>query len=232
MELARSAPAGGLRRRARQRRDGRALSEIAAHEARASARRSPLASLARLAVVLGLGVLTAVFGVTTVGIDGSSMEPTLHDGERALVPRYETWWRRERGSGWDAGDVVYFRPPGATPQGWVDRITGGPFLIKRVAAVGGQTVWLEQGRLVVDGATVAEPYLEGAPRAPIGATPRLVPPDHVFVLGDNRAPLASRDSRVFGPVPLAQVAGRAAWVVWPPVRQDADGGWRWNVRRL
>lgn len=179
-----------------------------------------------------LGGLTAVFGVTTVGIDGSSMEPTLHDGDRALVPRYETWWLRSRGASWGTGDVVYFRPPGGAPQGWVDRITGGPFLIKRVAAVAGQTVGLEQGRLVVDGAVVAEPYLEGAVRAPIGARARLVPPDHVYVLGDNRAPLASRDSRAFGPVPLAQVAGRAAWVVWPPVRRGGDGVWRWNVHRL
>ncbi|MDF1522753.1 MAG: signal peptidase I [Trueperaceae bacterium] len=234
MELARAAAAGGLRRRARQHRDGRALSEATttASDARARARRSPLASLARLAAVLGLGVLTAVFGVTTVGIDGSSMEPTIHDGERALVPRYETWWVLLRGASWDAGDVVYFRPPGAAPKGWVDRITGGPFLIKRVAAIAGQTVGLERGRLVVDGTVVAEPYLEGAPRTPIGVAARRVPPEHVFVLGDNRAPLASRDSRAFGPVPLAQVAGRAAWVVWPPLRRDADGVWRWNVHRL
>jgi signal peptidase I len=190
-----------------------------------------VAALLRTAVVLALGVLTAVFGVTTVAIEGDSMEPTLHDGERALVPRYETWWLRATGGVWAPGDVVYFRPPDTAPRTWVDRVTGGPFLIKRVAATGGSTVAIERVRLVVDGTVVAEPHLEGTRVPPTGLSPRTVPAASVFVLGDNRTPLASRDSRAFGPVPLAQVAGRAAWVVWPPLRRS-DGGWRWNVRRL
>lgn len=188
--------------------------------------------LLRTAVVLLLGVATAVFGVTTVGIEGDSMAPTLHDGERALVPRYETWWLRATGGTWAPGDVVYFRPPGAAPTSWVDRLTGGPFLIKRVAATAGATIGIERGRLIVNGAVVDEPYLAGTRVPPTGLSSRLVPEGSVFVLGDNRTPLASRDSRAFGPVPLAQVAGRAAWVVWPPFRRTADGAWAWNVRRL
>jgi signal peptidase I len=190
------------------------------------------ALLLRTAVVLLLGVVTAVFGVTTVGIEGDSMAPTLHDGERALVPRYETWWLRATGRGRSPGDVVYFRAPDAVPATWVDRLTGGPFLIKRIAATAGATVGIERGRLVVDGAVVDEPYLAGTRVPPTGLAARTVPEGTVFVLGDNRAPLASRDSRAFGSVPLAQVAGRAAWVVWPPFRRGDDGAWTWNVRRL
>lgn len=182
--------------------------------------------------MLLLGVATAVFGVTTVGIEGDSMAPTLRDGERALVPRYETWWLRAVGGSWAPGDVVYFRPPGAAPRSWVDRVTGGPFLIKRVAATGGSTIAVERGGLVVDGVRVAEPYLDGAHVPPTGLVARTVPDASVFVLGDNRAPLASRDSRAFGAVPLDQVAGRAAWVVWPPLRRTEGGAWTWNVRRL
>lgn len=188
--------------------------------------------LLRAAVVLSLGLATAVFVVTTVGIEGDSMAPTLHDGERALVPRYETWWLRATGRTWSAGDVVYFRPPGAVPTSWVDRVTGGPFLIKRVAATAGATIGIERGRLVVDGALVDEPYLAGTRVPPTGLSARIVPVESVFVLGDNRTPLASRDSRAFGPVPLDHVAGRAAWVVWPPFRRTSDGTWAWNVRRL
>ena len=185
-----------------------------------------------MAVVLLLGVATAVFLVTTVGIEGDSMAPTLLDGERALVPRYETWWLRATGGTWSPGDVVYFRPPSAAPTSWVDRVTGGPFLIKRVAAAAGATIAIERGRLVVDGAVVEEPYLAGTRVPPTGLSAQIVPEASVFVMGDNRAPLASRDSRAFGAVPLDQVAGRAAWVVWPPLRRTSDGAWIWNVRAL
>lgn len=189
-------------------------------------------ALLRAAAVLLLGVAIAVFVVTTVGIEGDSMALTLHDGDRALVPRYETWWLRATAGTWARGDVVYFRAPGTLPASWVDRVTGGPFLIKRIAATAGSTVAIERGRLVVDGAVADEPYLAGTRVPPTGLSARTVPEGSVFVLGDNRAPLASRDSRAFGAVPLDQVAGRAAWVVWPPFRRRDDGAWAWNVRRL
>lgn len=190
-----------------------------------------LAGVRRTLVVLVLGALVAAFGFTTVGIDGASMAPTLHDGERAWVPRYETWLRRWGVGAWDVGDIVYFRAPGTEPRTWLDRIVGGPFLIKRVVAVGGQTVELRHGRLWVDGLALREPYLDGTPVTVASRGPERVPEDHLYVMGDNRSPLASRDSRVFGPVPLGQVAGRASWVVWPWLRAD-DDGWRWNPRRL
>ncbi len=188
-------------------------------------------SLLRTFLVLVLGLAVANFGFTTVGVEGASMAPTLHDGDRAWVPRFETWLERLDLRSWAAGDVVYFRPPGSSPQTWVDRLTGGPFLIKRVVAVAGQTVELRRGRLFVDDEAVAEPYIGGSGFVSSHA-PERVPPDHLFVLGDNRSPLASRDSRAFGPVPLEAVAGRASWVVWPPWRTGADGDRWWNVRRL
>ena len=189
-------------------------------------------SLLRTFLVLVLGLAVANFGVTTVGVEGASMAPTLQDGDRAWVPRFETWLERLDLRSWAAGDVVYFRPPGSSPQTWVDRLTGGPFLIKRVVAVAGQTVELRRGRLYVDDEAVAEPYLGPGPGSMTSHAPERVPPDHLFVLGDNRSPLASRDSRAFGPVPLAAVAGRASRVVWPLWRSGADGDRSWNVRRL
>lgn len=188
-------------------------------------------SLLRTLLVLVLGLAVANFGFTTVGVEGASMAQTLHDGDRAWVPRFETWLERLGLRSWAGGDVVYFRPPGSSPQTWVDRLTGGPFLIKRVVAVAGQTVELRRGRLFVDDEPVAEPYIGGSGFVSSHA-PERVPPDHLFVLGDNRSPLASRDSRAFGPVPLEAVAGRASWVVWPLWRTGADGDRSWNVRRL
>ena len=158
------------------------------------------------------------------------MVPTLHDGDRAWVPRYETWLVRWGLRAWRPGEVVYFRPPGVKPVTWLDRVQGGPFLIKRVIAGPGATVEVRGGVVWVDGAPLTERYLDGsgsrASRAPV-----VVPPGHVFVLGDNRAPLASRDSRAFGPVPVGNVAGRASLVIWPLFVRD-DDGWRWNPHRL
>ncbi len=190
------------------------------------------ATLLRAVLVLTLGLAVANFGFTTVGVDGTSMTPTLQHGDRAWVPRFETWLVRLGWRSWTPGDVVYFRAPGAAPRTWIDRLTGGPFLIKRVVATAGQMVELRRGRLWVDGVAVDEPYLAGGPTAVPSLAPTVVPRGHLFVLGDNRAPLASRDSRAFGPVPLDHVAGRASWVVWPPWRRGADDGPSWNLHRL
>ena len=188
--------------------------------------------LLRAVLILTLGLALANFGFTTVGVEGTSMTPTLQHGDRAWIPRFETWLVRLGLRGWSPGDVVYFRAPGAAPRTWIDRVTGGPFLIKRVVATAGQMVELRRGRLWVDGVAVDEPYLARGPLAAPSLAPTVVPGGHLFVLGDNRAPLASRDSRAFGPVPLDHVAGRASWVVWPPWRSDADGRPSWNLHRL
>ncbi len=184
----------------------------------------------RWAEALVIALLVVTFVGTTVGIEGNSMAPSLLDGERALVPRYETWAVRLGLRSWGSGDVVYFRAPGDTPRTLVERITGGPFVIKRVVASGGQTVDARAGRILVDGEPQPESYLSELRQASVRLTSVLVPEDHLFVLGDDRSPLGSRDSRAFGPVPADAVQGRAAWVVWPPVRRDADGSWRLNLR--
>lgn len=172
------------------------------------------------------------FVATTVGIEGSSMAPTLRDGERAFVPRFETWLVRLGLTEWRRGDVVYFRAPGDRPRSLLERLVGGPYLIKRVVAVEGDVLELNAGRLLVNGVAPEEPYLGHGPTAVVSVPAAPVPAGHVYVLGDNRAPLGSRDSRVFGPVPVASVSGRAGWVVWPPVRRDEGGSLVWNVRRL
>ncbi len=55
----------------------------------------------------------------------------------------------------------------------------------------------------------------------------VVPDDHYFIMGDNRGPGGSEDSRSFGPIEAITVAGRATAIIWPPRRAGA-----WNWRRL
>lgn len=174
--------------------------------------------------------LLVIFVVNGVAISGDSMEPTLFDGERAVVPRYETWLQRLGLGAFGRGDVVYFPSP--------DQRAGAvcpwfcSHLIKRIVAVGGQTVEIERGQLLVDGRAVNEEYLNGSWPGSFSLAEMPIPQGHVFLLGDNRGPYGSFDSRVFGPVPRRRLEGRAAWVVWPLFRRDSGGAWRWNVRPI
>jgi signal peptidase I len=101
-----------------------------------------------------------------------------------------------------AGDVVVVSVPGSTER-----------VVKRVVALAGQVVAMHEGALLIDGelATTAAVPSRFASFTSFAAVE--VEEDHVYVLGDNRLPLASRDSRDFGPVGLTAVRGR---VVLPP----------------
>jgi signal peptidase I len=98
----------------------------------------------------------------------------------------------------------------------------GPALVKRVVGLPGERLQIRDNRVWVNGAPLTEPWAT----APIGyAEPDwaalgmpggMVPPDALFVLGDNRND--STDSHVFGPVPVPFVIGRAVLRVWPPGR--------------
>jgi signal peptidase I len=153
--------------------------------------------LVGLAFVLALLIRT--FIVQPFFIPTSSMAPTLEVSDRVLVNKFVY-----RFTSPSPGDVVVFDAPG-------DPDTD---LIKRVVAVEGQTVEIVDGRVFVDGVAVEEPYLN-----PNGADtwsleePFLVPDEHVWVMGDNRA--NSSDSRVFGSLHESAVLGEAFAIYWP-----------------
>jgi signal peptidase I len=84
-------------------------------------------------------------------------------------------------------------------------------LIKRVVGLPGETVEIRDNQLYIDGRPLAEGYLPGVGQRNYG--PVQVPPAHVFIMGDNRN--VSRDSRVFGAVPVDRIVGRAWLSYWP-----------------
>jgi signal peptidase I len=99
------------------------------------------------------------------------------------------------------------------------RTAHGEVLVKRIVALGGDTVGLRDGRLFVNGARVHEPYSDPKLIDSVYFGPVHVPAGHVFVLGDDRG--NSRDSRVFGPVATSALMSRIDAVIWPvpPSRQ-------------
>jgi signal peptidase I len=139
-------------------------------------------------------------------VAGPSMEPTIRAGDRIVVDPGR--WRSQRGRIVLIMDI----PPGTPPCLARDLPCPGPFpcLVKRVVGLPGETVRIDHGVVPIDGEPLAEPYTDAtADHRDFPST--LVPPGHVFVLGDNRQ--NSEDSRFdLGPVPLCQVVGTVVWL--------------------
>jgi len=149
------------------------------------------------AVVAVILIFSFVF--RTAGVDGSSMETTMHDGDRVVIS--DLFYKPA------AGDIVVVNSP---------NFTGRP-LIKRVIATGGQYVEIVDGIVYVDGEALDEPYAS----EPVNEgnegdiTPLTVPEGELFVMGDNRN--ASTDSRfsAVGTVDERYVMGRVLMRILP-----------------
>ncbi|MHB1135244.1 MAG: signal peptidase I [Coriobacteriia bacterium] len=132
-------------------------------------------------------------------IPTGSMIPTIELQDRVIANKFIYRFTEPK-----RGDIVVLDDP----TGSVDT------LIKRVIAVGGETVDLIDGSVVVDGVVLDEPYTHGLPSAPmVQQMPYTVPEGSVWLMGDYRT--NSADSRVFGAVPLSEVRGRAIFRFWP-----------------
>jgi signal peptidase I len=136
--------------------------------------------------------------VEPLKVRSDSMAPTFEPGDQVLVLKVG-----DRSHSPHRGDVVVLSSPGS-----------GERLIKRVAGVAGDRVGIEDGVLVVNGATVRERYVDYALTDSTYFGPVTVPAGEVFVLGDDRA--NSVDSRSFGPVPTRRITGRVWTRLWPP----------------
>jgi signal peptidase I len=164
--------------------------------------------------VVGCGVLIALtaqaFLVQAFWIPSPSMTPTLEVGDRVLVNKLAY-----RTHDVHRGDLVVFERPPEASDGEGSEIKD---LIKRVVAVGGDTLEARDGQVYVNDERIEEPYLVDG--TPTDNLPRqVIPEGFVFVMGDNRT--NSQDSRFFGPIDEDTIVGRAFVKVLPV----GDLGW-------
>jgi signal peptidase I len=151
-------------------------------------------------VLISLAVSTffIIFLYQPVKVEGTSMMPTLQDQERVFINKFV--YRLES---IQRGDVVVFRYPRDTSKSY----------IKRVIAVPGDRVQIEDGMVYVNGRQIAESYVPEMYEDVRSYPETVVPPHSYFVLGDHRN--LSNDSRDFGPVDGSYIYGKAVFGYWP-----------------
>jgi signal peptidase I len=157
-----------------------------------------------LVFALMFAALLVVFVVQPVKVEGTSMLPRLHDGERIFVNKLIYYGLPEL----QRGDIIVFWYPDDPSKSYIKRIIGLP----------GESVEIRDGRVYITSQgreqALEEPYLDpqrNVSRANYAAVE--VKPHYYFVMGDNRD--ASSDSRIWGLVPEKYIYGKALFRYWP-----------------
>ncbi|MBI3252028.1 MAG: signal peptidase I [Candidatus Omnitrophica bacterium] len=158
-------------------------------------------------VALLLTLVIRTYVVQAFKIPSGSMHPTLMEGDKLFVNKFIYRFHPP-----ERGDIIVFKYPEDMKKDF----------IKRLAAFGGETVEIRDGKIFVNGKVLNdratfgqfyyynhEPY--GGPNEKIQ-----IPPDAYYVLGDNSA--NSTDSRFWGFVPKKNMIGKAVFRWWPPRR--------------
>ena len=172
--------------------------ELAREESRYGFRRTLLNIAGVLVVAAAIAALMATRLFVLIRINGSSMEPALHNGEIIFLRQTKEI---------EVGDMIGF-------------YYGGRVLIKRAIGSEGDYIDIDkEGNVYVNGEQIDEPYLAEKNLGKCELEfPYEVPEDMIFVLGDNRA--ISIDSRIksIGCVEHGQIVGKVAFRAWPLAR--------------
>lgn len=155
--------------------------------------------IGRILFVAMAVVLVNIYVLRIATVSGASMEPTLRDGDVVLCSPlgYEP----------DYGDIVV-----------TELDVGGGDLVKRVAALAGDTVDIDSaaGTVSVNGKAIDEPYIMEAIHGEAEMNfPAVVPPGRVFLLGDNRNNSVDSRREVVGMVPESTILGKVVFRIWP-----------------
>lgn len=151
-------------------------------------------------LVLSLAIILPVrtFLIQPFYVKGASMEPNFFDHEYLIIDEISYRFNQP-----ERGDIVVFRYP-LNPQ---------EFFIKRIIGLPGESIQFKEGRIYVynlehpEGLLLEETYLEQSLRTDASTDAKiLLGSDEYYLLGDNR--MASKDSRIFGPVNKSFIIGK------------------------
>ena len=154
-----------------------------------------------LVISLGASALIITCIYQPVRVEGTSMQPRLHNNDRLFINKFVYRFEHIH-----RGDVVVFHYPGDPSKSY----------IKRVIALPGDSLRISDGTVYVNGAEIAEPYVPPLFEDGRSVALETIPAGSFWVMGDHRS--ISSDSRDFGPVARNLIYGKAAFVYWP-----ADG---------
>jgi signal peptidase I len=147
---------------------------------------------------LAVSFFIITFLYQPVRVEGTSMMPRLGDQDRLFINKFVYHFESIH-----PGDVVVFHYPRDPQKSY----------IKRVIAVPGDELRIDDGRTYVNGKLLPEPYVPRRFHDSRSQDAIVIPPDQYFVMGDHRS--ISSDSRDFGPVSRELIYGKAAFVYWP-----------------
>lgn len=164
--------------------------------------------------VIGVLLFVAIFRFFILQpfyVIGSSMEPTYHNGDYLFVNELTYLFSKPK-----RGDVIVFRHPEEECTAFIDknpllkRVFEGPCksYIKRVIGLPGDTVEVKEGKVFVNGNELKEDYIQDNLRT-LGNQIVKLGNDEYYVLGDNRLPNASSDSREWGPLTPKYIIGKS-----------------------
>lgn len=143
-------------------------------------------------------VLIITFLYQPVRVEGTSMLPRLEDSDRLFINKFVY-----HVSAIERDDVVVFHYPRDHEKSY----------IKRVIALPGDRIRIDQGQVFVNGKPLTEPYVPKNYRDNRSMAELTVPPGSYFMMGDHRS--ISSDSRDFGPVERSLIYGKAVFIYWP-----------------
>jgi signal peptidase I len=151
-----------------------------------------------LLVSIAVSVLIITFLYQPVRVEGTSMLPRLENSDRLFINKFVYRIEPIR-----RGDVVVFHYPRDPTKSY----------IKRVIALPGDRIRIDQGQVWLNGRRLNENYVPEEYRDGRSMTQIVVPQDCFFMMGDHRS--ISSDSREFGPVERSLIYGKAVFVYWP-----------------